>query len=693
LRVLQAITKKGKNAPPTLRGAAALATALAGIAATLLAGTSCTDRKVTPAEGGHSAGTVLGQGFQVGLAESVDVLFVIDDSASMLDKQEVLEQSLLSVMSLLHCRSDDGRDAPVSSNGECPEGARPRYPFPSTTRIGVLSSSLDAGGSDVCEKANRRAHLLPSSDGKLFATVTSTDYEEELASVLDDILSTVGEHGCGYEAPLEVLYRFLVDPEPPLSVELSEQPDGGYVGRAQGIDEQVLAERQAFLRPESFVAAVLLTDEDDCSVSDSGTGWKIAAREGLTESDADHPNLRCFDQQRRFGESFLFPVARYIRGFGAEEIEDRAGNRVPNPLFARRDPSMFRFGALVGVPWQTLATGDSLEAPDVLRYPTGQELQESGGWQRLVGESGDLPRDPHLVGSIEPRSELAPPGSTVGTDPIHGHEYDNPEESDLQYSCTFPLPTPRNCGAGDPNCDCALQQVPGTNEWAPSSPNRPLCQAPDGSYGTTQYFAKAYPPPRVLEVLGGLPLNSFVGSICPKVIDPGESASSAYGYNALINGLLRDVASNTGIVCLWNDMPLADDGRIRCRLIERGPAGMSCDAPGRLVAENADVRSLEASLDDGDFPEASGSSYCEIEQLGGSPRDPASDAYACVNELDLPSDLAGFCYVSPASDVGNPELVAQCRQDWQRRFRLAPGIRVRSSAQVFAVCDAKFVLD
>lgn len=68
----------------------ARATALAGMATTLLAGMSCTDRKVTPAEGGHSPGTVLGQGFQVGVAESVDLLFVIDDSASMLDKQQVL---------------------------------------------------------------------------------------------------------------------------------------------------------------------------------------------------------------------------------------------------------------------------------------------------------------------------------------------------------------------------------------------------------------------------------------------------------------------------------------------------------------------------------------------------------------------------------------------------------------------------
>lgn len=252
---------------------------------------------------------------------------------------------------------------------------------------------------------------------------------------------------------------------------------------------------------------------------------------------------------------------------------------------------------------------------------------------------------------------------------------------------------PRECGPGDPTCDCALHQVSGTDEWAPSSPNRPLCQAPDGSYGTTQYFAKAYPPSRVLEVLSGLSSSAFLGSICPKLLDPGETASSAYGYNAMLNGLLRDVAANTGIVCLWSDMPLADDGRIRCRLIERGPPGMSCAAPGRSAAEAADVRALEASLDDGSFPEDFGASYCEIDQLGGAPRDPASDAFACANDLALPSDLAGFCYISLGAGLGNPALLEQCPSDWQRRFRLAPGTRIRSGARVFSVCDPKFILD
>lgn len=713
--------------------------ALAGTGATLLAVTSCTDRKVTPAEGGHLAGTVLAQGFQVGVAESADVLFVVDDSASMLDKQQVLSQSLLSVLSTRRCRWDDsGREAPPS-NRECPAGSHETSPLPASTRIGVLSSSLDVGGSDVCEDVNRHAHLLRGSNGELFASLDSPTFQDELEGVLGHILGTVGEHGCGYEAPLEVLYRFLADPEPPLAVELSEQEDGEFTGLARGIDEELLAERQAFLRPDSLLVAILLSDEDDCSVMDSGTGWRIAEPGPLPSStsacsddpqsqccrscgvneneppngcppvsedercksaasplDADHPNLRCFEQRRRFGESFLFPVERYVRAFASRKIEDRAGNIVENPIFSRgRDPSMFRLGAIVGVPWQTLATAESLHTPDALAYPSGQQLEESGGWQRLVGGPGVAPEDAHLVGSIEPRPELAPPDSSVGADPIHGHEYDNPEQSDLQYSCTFPLPEPQNCSEGDPTCDCALHQIPGTAELVPSSPNRPLCQAPDSSYGTIQYFAKAYPPSRVLEVLAGLPSTSFVGSICPKILDPAQSSATAYGYNAILGGLVHDIlGSNAGIVCLWQDMPVAEDGRVACRLLEQGPADMTCDFSGRSAAEKGDVRALEASLDaDESTADAESPSYCEIDQLGGSPRDPASDAFACANQLDVPDDLAGFCYVNPAAGLGNTELVAQCRSDWQRRFRFAPGTRIRNGARVFAVCDPKFVLD
>jgi hypothetical protein len=49
------------------------------------------------------------------------------------------------------------------------------------------------------------------------------------------------------------------------------------------------------------------------------------------------------------------------------------------------------------------------------------------------------------------------------------------------------------------------------------SRNRPLCQPPaSGAAATTQYYGKAYPGTRILQVLRDFGDNSVVSSICPK---------------------------------------------------------------------------------------------------------------------------------------------------------------------------------
>ena len=69
----------------------------------------------------------------------------------------------------------------------------------------------------------------------------------------------MGEFGCGYEMPLEAMNRFLVDPVPYQS--LLQTNDGQM---PVGIDQVVLDQRAAFLRPDSIVGVVLLSDENDC---------------------------------------------------------------------------------------------------------------------------------------------------------------------------------------------------------------------------------------------------------------------------------------------------------------------------------------------------------------------------------------------------------------------------------------------
>jgi hypothetical protein len=118
----------------------------------------------------------------------------------------------------------------------------------------------------------------------------------------------VQQHGCGLEAQLESWYRFLVQPDPWQSITRSSDP----VPKAQyeGVDATLLKMRHDFLRPDSLVAVVQLTDEED-SWSDpmwlGGYGWTArtgnfpgglndnsgAGPRGTHECDADPTSPDC----------------------------------------------------------------------------------------------------------------------------------------------------------------------------------------------------------------------------------------------------------------------------------------------------------------------------------------------------------------------------------------------------------------
>ena len=84
----------------------------------------------------------------------------------------------------------------------------------------------------------------------------------------------VQQHGCGLEAQLESWYRFLVQPDPYDTIQLST--DNPPRASLNGVDATLLKMRHDFLRPDSLVAIIQLTDEED-SWSDplwlGGYGW------------------------------------------------------------------------------------------------------------------------------------------------------------------------------------------------------------------------------------------------------------------------------------------------------------------------------------------------------------------------------------------------------------------------------------
>ncbi len=555
-------------------------------------------------------------------ANQLDVLFVIDNSESMDDKSAMLVQSVPAFVSqLVNPPCVDGSGTPIaeqpkSGSEACATGTRVRPPV-TDMHLGVVTSSLGAHGGDVCSMPgpmdvdphlDDQAELIPSKrddvpsfQGSGFASWDTTGQAGDtdptvITSQVQAMISAAGHDGCGFEAPLEAMYRFLIDPEPPVSI--AKDPTTG-LSVSTGVNQDLLAQRAAFLRPSSALAVVLLSDENDCSIQDSGVGWFVGSTSHMPKASVecasnpndpccrscaqeptnataqcpsldddancmgaaagsyntwdtlgDSLNLRCFDQKQRFGFDLLNPVWRYTVGLTNPQIYDQAGKLVPNPLLAARSPSLISVTMLVGAPWQDLATDDSLSSQD-LTVLSSVDLLNEQRWPMLVGDPKNNvpPSDPLMIESIEPRSGVSPvTGAALApadsTDPLanpsNGHEKNNPEQDDLQYACTFLLPATRDCTKNsDASCRCAPDMS--GNTTAITTENSPDCQPPTGGApGTTQYFAEAYPGTRELLVAQALADRAVSASICPKQ-STGDGAS--FGYVPALSALTQRIGA------------------------------------------------------------------------------------------------------------------------------------------------------
>jgi hypothetical protein len=718
--------------------------------------------------------------------DKIDLLFMIDNSASMSDKQTILQLAVPDLVQRLvnpACIDAAGRrGATPAATLPCPTGQTREFDAIEDIHVAVISSSLgDAGANEACPPPGSSGYVPDAVDlahpigllqrgrgiggnehGFLEWRAGVTD-ESTFASQFQRMVSSVGENGCGWEASLEAWYRFLIDPFPYRGLVRARCPgsSSNQLGCVQAesdadgkmlLDEPLLAARRAFLRPDSLLAIIMLSDENDCSIAVGGSSWAVGTTarrmnraSSVCESDPnaaccypcdtrvpegcqpdpacdiaptpdtrgrlaasdDAPNLRCFDQKRRFGYDFLYPIARYVNALREPELcYGRAdlslegcaeGDRVANPLLQRRDPSLVFLGGIIGVPWQAIAADRDASGaplgPNTLRFKNAAELERDDVWAEIVGSGSLPPQNPLMIESAFPRRGVTP------GNPVNGREYATDGDvpgtpQDLEYACIFPLPEQRDCSTRTPGvdeCDCYKDRH-----------DRPLCEAEPGvsRSGTLQYWAKAYPGLRQLEVLRDYGDNSIVASICARNVDVTTAAERAdFGYRPAIDAIVDRLKEQLGDRCLPRGLLTGADGSVPCTLVEVTPRPnerCECDPTiARRAPESRTAAAIREQLASDraapcgdDDPSCARACLCEVLQVQQAANpDPEAALAACRQDPNA-SGAEGWCYIADTElqTIGNPDLVAGCPPTKRQLLRfVVEGLRRNTTT--FVACQ------
>lgn len=271
-------------------------------------------------------------------ANRVDLLLAIDNSRSMADKQALLAETIpdlvarfLSPRCLVTASPDQTQ--PRLADGSCPTGTTSEIIPVTDMHIGIVTSSLGGGGAEqpggspicapsasemVFNKYNAhnddKAHLVnrkrptmanatgiedpvadavaidgsggnflawlpnvPSNASKSKPNVAGLTDSPTVVAEFQALVTGAGESGCGLEAQLESWYRFLIQPDPYEAIAINPDPNGGPPkATLVGIDATLLKQRHDFLRPDSAVVIVQLTEEKDSwtdPLAIGGRGW------------------------------------------------------------------------------------------------------------------------------------------------------------------------------------------------------------------------------------------------------------------------------------------------------------------------------------------------------------------------------------------------------------------------------------
>jgi hypothetical protein len=231
--------------------------------------TSCFERDLAAVD--PCTRTTVGESVRVEGIDSLDLLFMIDSSPTMVEEQQALREQIPRLVQIL---TTGDLEAGTTRAGA---GIMDFQPIASM-HVGVITQDgggLGRAGPGICpsmagddgllsmpEATTRRIASAgcPASGLPLFLDFTRGVTDPSALTAQVTCQTQLGTGGCGFEQPLEMIMKSLADPSyvPPSGPYQSGTPSHGGTGENAG-----------FLRPNSVLAIVVVTDEDDGSVSNA----------------------------------------------------------------------------------------------------------------------------------------------------------------------------------------------------------------------------------------------------------------------------------------------------------------------------------------------------------------------------------------------------------------------------------------
>jgi hypothetical protein len=204
--------------------------------------------------------------FSVAPIRDLDLLFLIDDSPSMADKQANLATSFprfIDVLSSLPGGLPNVHIG-VATSDMGTQGPPPN--FGPTVGAGVPGACSGIGKDGVLQTFGQPVTGVYLSDIANPADGTRLrNYTGDLATVFGAIAKAAGARGCGFEQHLAAVQRALTNPA-----------------------------NQGFVRNNAYLGIIILADEDDCSLSD----FKLLASDPASNAQlGELQSFRC----TRFG--------------------------------------------------------------------------------------------------------------------------------------------------------------------------------------------------------------------------------------------------------------------------------------------------------------------------------------------------------------------------------------------------------